>query len=108
MGRWRGDVVVAAAPVRRPPVRTCVACRTERPQRDLVRIVRTPAGAVTFDPTGHAPGRGAYLCADPACWQQAVRRSALQRALSTPIPAELRERLEHGDLVSLHGGQHGS
>ena len=61
-----------------------------------------------LDTTGRAHGRGAYLCADPACWQLAVKRSALQRALSIPIPAELRERLEHGDLVSLHGGQHGS
>jgi predicted RNA-binding protein YlxR (DUF448 family) len=61
-----------------------------------------------YDPSGRAHGRGAYLCADPACWQLAVRRSALERALSIPMNAELRERLEHGDLVSLHGGRHGS
>ncbi len=94
--------------MRRIPVRTCVACRTERPQRDLVRIVRTPAGDVVMDLTGRIAGRGAYLCADGTCWQTALKRSALQRALSTPIPAELQERLEHGDLASLHGGQHGS
>jgi predicted RNA-binding protein YlxR (DUF448 family) len=85
-----------------------VACRTERTQRELVRIVRTPQGEMRFDPTGRAHGRGAYLCADPACWQLAVRRSALERALSIPMNAELRERLEHGDLESLHGGRHGS
>jgi predicted RNA-binding protein YlxR (DUF448 family) len=85
-----------------------VACRTERTQRELVRIVRTPQGEMQFDPTGRAHGRGAYLCADPACWQLAVRRSALERALSIPMNAELRERLEHGDLESLHGGRHGS
>jgi predicted RNA-binding protein YlxR (DUF448 family) len=85
-----------------------VACRTERAQHELVRIVRDPAGQMMLDATGRAHGRGAYLCADPACWQLAVRRSALERALSIPINAELRERLEHGDLVSLHGGRHGS
>jgi predicted RNA-binding protein YlxR (DUF448 family) len=85
-----------------------VACRTERPQRDLVRIVRTPTGDVVVDLSGRLAGRGAYLCADQACWQAAIKRSALQRALATSIPAELQERLEHGDLVSLHGGQHGS
>lgn len=85
-----------------------MACRTERTQRALVRIVRTPEGEMSLDPTGRAPGRGAYLCADPACWQLAVRRSALERALSIPMNAELRELLEHGDLVSLHGGRHGS
>ena len=94
--------------MRRVPQRTCVACRTERTQRELMRIVRTPGGEMMFDPTGRAHGRGAYLCADPACWQLAVRRSALERALSIPLTAELRERLEHGDLVSLHGGRNGS
>jgi len=100
--------VAAAAPVRTVPIRTCVACRTERTQRELVRIVRTPDHQMTIDATGRANGRGAYLCADPACWRLAVKRSALERALSIPIPAELRERLEHGDLVSLHGGRNGS
>jgi hypothetical protein len=85
-----------------------VACRTERTQRELVRIVRTPEGVMQLDPTGRAHGRGAYLCADAACWQLAVTRSALERALAVPLTAELRERLEHGDLVSLHGGHHGS
>jgi uncharacterized protein len=73
-----------------------------------VRIVRTPAGEMRLDVTGRAHGRGAYLCADPACWQLAVTRDALERALSIPMNAELRERLVHGDLVSLHGGRHGS
>jgi predicted RNA-binding protein YlxR (DUF448 family) len=73
-----------------------------------VRIVRTPAGDVVLDMTGRLAGRGAYLCADGACWQTALKRSALQRALAASIPAELLARLEHGDLVSLHGGQHGS
>jgi uncharacterized protein len=73
-----------------------------------VRIVRTPAGEVVMDVTGRLAGRGAYLCADGACWRSALKRSALQRALSTSIPAELLDQLEHGDLASLHGGQHGS
>lgn len=70
--------------------------------------MRTPAGEMALDTTGRAHGRGAYLCADAACWRLAVRRSALERALSIPMNAGLRERLEHGDLVSLHGGQDGS
>ncbi|MGI8608114.1 MAG: RNase P modulator RnpM [Candidatus Dormibacteria bacterium] len=63
------------------PTRTCVACRTERPKRQLVRLVGTPAGTVEVDPTGKLNGRGAYLCQDPACWTQAQRRRAVERAL---------------------------
>jgi predicted RNA-binding protein YlxR (DUF448 family) len=43
--------------------------------------VRSPAGTVAYDPTGKAPGRGAYLCGQPACLDLAVRRRSVQRAL---------------------------
>ena len=94
--------------VRRSPTRTCVACRTERTKRELVRVVRTPAGLVTIDPTGRLPGRGAYLCADGSCWRLALRKSSIERALDVTLPPELRSRLEQGDLEELQGGPHGS
>jgi uncharacterized protein len=85
-----------------------VACRTERQKRDLVRIVRTPDRRVVLDPTGRLAGRGAYLCADGSCWALALKKSALERALDVPLPAELRSRLELGDLESVQGGVHGA
>jgi predicted RNA-binding protein YlxR (DUF448 family) len=90
---------------RRYPVRTCVACRTERQKRDLLRIVRGPDGSVSFDPTGRAAGRGAYICADGSCWAAAVKRKSLERALSASLPAELRDRLVRGELVDTQGGR---
>ena len=88
---------------RRTPLRTCVACRTERPKRELMRIVRAPDGMVAFDPTGRAAGRGAYLCADPACWPVALKKSSIERALAAPLPADLRNRLEQGGPLALGG-----
>ncbi|HZU07113.1 MAG TPA: YlxR family protein [Chloroflexota bacterium] len=76
------------------PMRTCVGCRQEQPKRQLVRLVRTPEGRVLVDPTGKAPGRGAYLCRQPACWNAALRRSALAGALRTTLSAEDRAALE--------------
>ena len=38
-----------------------------RPKSELLRIVRSPEGEVTFDPTGKKAGRGAYICNDPDC-----------------------------------------
>jgi predicted RNA-binding protein YlxR (DUF448 family) len=78
-----------------------VACRTERQKRDLVRIVRTPAGQVVLDPTGRQSGRGAYLCADRACWQTALKRHSIERALEAALPAELRERLAAADTGAI-------
>jgi hypothetical protein len=55
------------------------------PKRQLVRIVRSPDGFVRPDPTGKAPGRGAYLCADPACWDAAIKKKRLERSLKVTL-----------------------
>jgi predicted RNA-binding protein YlxR (DUF448 family) len=75
------------------PQRTCVGCRAVNPKRALVRIVRTPEGAVEVDPSGRRSGRGAYLHRQRSCWEQALKRSALERALRTTLDEASRERL---------------
>ena len=85
----------SSARPRRFPERTCAACRTRGPKRGLIRLVRTPEGQVAVDTTGRQPGRGAYLCATRTCWEAALQRKALNRALRTvltpPEVGQLRE-----------------
>ena len=88
--------MTARTALHRSPTRTCVACRTERDKRDLLRVVRAPDGAVRLDPTGKATGRGAYLCADPACWAKASQSRAIQRALAVPSSEALGALLAAG------------
>ena len=71
--------------MRRPPQRTCVACRRAAPKLDLVRVVRTPQGEIQLDLTGKLSGRGAYLCRQQSCLEQALRQRKLSRALGSPI-----------------------
>lgn len=79
---------------RRIPQRMCVGCREMRPKREMIRVVRTPAGEVRLDPTGKAAGRGAYVDPRPVCVEVALRERRLAQALETSIPdtvaAELR------------------
>lgn len=70
------------------PTRTCIACRTARTKRELVRVVRGLDGTVSVDPTGKARGRGAYLCARRGCWERALQSRALNRALKTTLDEE--------------------
>jgi predicted RNA-binding protein YlxR (DUF448 family) len=63
------------------PQRTCVACRSTDAKRTLIRLVRTPEGTVTVDPTGKRAGRGAYLCARVRCWERGINEKTLVRAL---------------------------
>jgi predicted RNA-binding protein YlxR (DUF448 family) len=76
------------------PQRTCVVCRRTFPKREVNRIVRSPEGEVHLDPTGKAPGRGAYLCNDLACWEKAVTSQVLDRALKTKLTPAQRAALQ--------------
>ncbi len=86
------------------PERSCVACRSKRPKRDLVRIVRTPDGQVEADPSGRKNGRGAYLCRDAACWVQGVTKDRLKAALAVTLTTEAKtELLEYAE--KMFGGE---
>ena len=80
-----------------------MACHTVRAKRELVRIVRSPAGELTVDLRGKAPGRGAYLDPDQACLERGLREGGLAKALETsiePVTAErLKVELEQAALV---------
>jgi len=76
-------------PPRRIPERSCVACRTARAKRDLIRVVRRADGTIAIDPTGRLPGRGAYLCRDAACWELASRKRSLDHAFKSPVPERI-------------------
>jgi predicted RNA-binding protein YlxR (DUF448 family) len=76
---------------RHVPQRTCVGCRQVLPKRSMIRIVRTPEG-VRVDPTGKAPGRGAYLHNQRSCWEAGLR-GALAKALHTELTMADREYL---------------
>ncbi len=75
------------------PQRTCVACGTTRAKRLLVRVVRSPAGVLSVDARGKAPGRGAYLDPVEACLARGLTEHALEKALLVTIDVATRDRL---------------
>ncbi len=66
-------------------IRTCVGCRKIGDRNKLVRLVRetTASGetGVVVDLHRRLPGRGAWLHPDPECWNKALKRRAIGRAL---------------------------
>ncbi len=79
---------------RKIPMRMCVGCREMKEKRSLLRIVKSAAGEVSFDPVGKAPGRGAYICRSQQCLEKAVRQRQLERALETKIDEAVYARLK--------------
>lgn len=79
---------------RRIPQRTCVGCRTVRPKRELIRVVRRQTGEIEVDFTGKVPGRGAYICPDVECLRAAVKGRRLDRALERTVDDDTLRILE--------------
>ena len=86
-GRWRRSRAARAVAPRRVPNRTCVACRTVRPKRELMRIVRTATGDVIPDETGRTAGRGSVRLPDRRLPRQSIDQGRPQPGAQDPAPA---------------------
>ena len=61
-------------------LRTCLGCRLQKKQSDMVRIVRGLEGEAVFDLENRLPGRGAYVCPALPCLDR-LSAGALSRTL---------------------------
>ena len=77
-------------------MRTCVACGLTGDKRELVRVVRPPQGVVSVDVSGRLAGRGAYLCKETSCWQQAMDKGRIEHSLKTTMSSDERSVLLEG------------
>ena len=87
-------MVIALQKVKKIPQRQCLGCREMKDKKDLIRVVRSPEGAISLDFKGKKPGRGAYVCPESECLRNARKSRALERAFSAQSPAEVYEELE--------------
>lgn len=76
------------------PMRMCAICRTLRPKKELIRLVRTADGQVFMDETGKRPGRGLYVCPDKKCVDAALKGSRLEKTMGRAVDQEVREQLK--------------
>ena len=79
---------------RKIPMRQCLGCNEHKPKKELIRIVRSPEGAVSLDLTGKKSGRGAYICRNTACLKKAQKTKRLSRVLECEIPDEVFAKME--------------
>ena len=80
--------------VRKVPMRTCVVTHEKLEKKELLRVVRDNEGNVFVDETGKANGRGAYICPDIKCFEEAYKNKKFNRALETNITEEVYDKLK--------------
>lgn len=74
------------ASLKKSPERMCVVCRRMMKKSSLLRVVKTADGTVLYDPTGKAPGRGAYICASRECFSRLPKTKGFERSFKCSIP----------------------
>lgn len=75
------------------PMRTCVACRSSKPKKELVRIVKNQNG-ITLDRTGKVNGRGAYICDDTECLRKLIKGKILNKVFECEVSDETYKLIE--------------
>ncbi|AND85036.1 DUF448 domain-containing protein [Clostridium tyrobutyricum] len=76
------------------PQRMCLGCMEMKPKRELIRVVKNKEGEVFVDLTGKKNGRGAYICKNITCLEQAFKNKRLQKNLEIEINEDLYDSLK--------------
>ena len=74
--------------------RTCIACGQTVAKKSLLRVVRTLDGKACFDASGHADGRGAYICKSAECVARARKKQLFDRQLNVKADDSLYDALD--------------
>ena len=75
------------------PVRLCIACRAQKPKKELIRFVKTSDGNISLDFTGKKSGRGAYICNSSECINKCIKGRMLNKSFDMDISSEVYENL---------------
>jgi predicted RNA-binding protein YlxR (DUF448 family) len=77
---------------RKIPMRTCIACKANKPKKELVRVVKS-GEEIKLDRTGKLNGRGAYICDDIECAKKLKKGKLLNKAFSCQVSDQVYDRI---------------
>ena len=80
------------------PMRMCIACKEMKPKAEMTRVVRDAEGEIAPDPTGKAPGRGAYICSGEDCLKKLIGKKLLNKVFSADVAPEVYRGVEEDAL----------
>lgn len=86
------------------PMRMCAICRSLKPKRELIRLVRTADGQVFMDETGKKPGRGLYVCPEKKCVDEALKGSRLDKTIGRAVDQDVKQQLKNAVFESKDEG----
>lgn len=76
------------------PLRQCVGCGEMKNKKEMMRVIKDAQGEISLDVTGKKNGRGAYLCFNRQCLEQAEKNKGLERSFKMSIDRSVYESLQ--------------
>ena len=76
------------------PLRRCLGCGESKPKKELIRVVKNNENQVMVDLTGKVNGRGAYICRNIECFENAYKGKKFARSLEIEITPDIYEKLK--------------
>lgn len=74
-------------------LRMCIACRTMKDKRELLRIVKDKSGELSIDLTGKKNGRGAYICRYCNCVLKLQKQKLLNKAFKMNVDDQIYKQI---------------
>ena len=74
------------------PMRTCIACKSVKPKKELIRVVKF-GEEISLDKTGKKNGRGAYVCNDENCIKKLKKQKLLNRTFSCQVEDSVYDKI---------------
>ena len=71
----------------------CIACKTSKHKRELIRIVKNDNGII-LDKTGKLNGRGSYICNDHECMNKLIKQKVLNKVFKMNVGQEVYDNLK--------------
>ena len=76
------------------PQRMCVVCRSQKPKKEMIRVVKTDEDTYVVDETGKLNGRGAYVCSSSDCIGKCTKTRALNRAFKKNVGDDIYQNIK--------------
>ena len=73
--------------------RTCIGCNEKKNKHELLRIVKNKNGNIDIDKNSRMNGRGAYICKNIECLENAIKKRKLERSFSCKIENNIYENV---------------
>jgi len=75
------------------PMRMCIGCKSVKPKKELIRVVKNKENEIFIDFTGKKNGRGAYFCNNIACLESAIKSKRLEKVFGDVVGPEIYDML---------------